>query len=77
MKGFVIGVIATMSMMAAGAQAGLFDSVATNGWPAAEVKKYKVPAYGFDVRAYDWKRTDGKICTMAFSQKGPVGLDCE
>lgn len=77
LKGFVIGVVSCVAVAATVAQAGLFSSGVTSGWPTAKSEKYKVEAYGFDIRTYDWERTDGKLCTAMFTDSGPVGLDCE
>jgi hypothetical protein len=55
----------------------LFDSIMTGDWPTTESTKYKVEAYGFDIRVYEWTTPSGKVCNTAFTSDGPVGIDCE
>ncbi len=53
--GGILGAVATAALLVGSAQAGLFDSVTTAGWPSkVPVAKYKVDVKGFDVRAYEW-----------------------
>lgn len=39
---------------------------------------YRVPALGFDVRAYEWSPQGNPdiTCVMAFGQTHPVGMQC-
>lgn len=77
LKGFVLGIVTSIAVAATMSQAGLFSSMVTSDWETKESKRYLVEAYGFDVRAYDWERSDGMLCTAMFTDSGPVGLDCE
>ena len=36
------------------ANAGVFDSVMTSDWETVESAHYKLNAYGFDARVYEW-----------------------
>lgn len=72
----IIGLTAVIALSSAPAQAFL----GTINWPKIEPDQaYKVEAYGTDVRVYEWQSqvTPGKACVMAFSNSGPVGLDCD
>lgn len=76
-----IATIATIALgviTATSANAGLFDSAATSGWDTKKSDKYKLEAYGFDLRVYEWtpKGNPDVTCITAFGEKGPVGLQC-
>ena len=63
------------------ASAGLFDSMATSNWPTKESKAYKVEAYGFDFRVYEWvsENDPNTVCTVAIgnSNNAPyMGMQC-
>lgn len=63
------------------AQAGLFDQIMTYDWPSKESKAFKVEAYGFDFRVYEWQtETDpNTFCTVAIgnADRAPyMGLHC-
>lgn len=84
-----IWVIAALGVFGAGsavftsgqANAGLFDSIATSNWPTKQSNAFKVEAYGFDFRVYEWQ-TDADpntICTVAIgnSSSAPyMGMEC-
>lgn len=73
-----IATIALGVITATSANAGLFDSVTTSGWDTKQSEKYKLEAYGYDLRVYEWtpKGNPDVTCITAFSEKGPVGLQC-
>lgn len=75
--GFALG----LGLSVAGAQAGLFDQIMTYDWPSKESKAYKVEAYGFDFRVYEWQTESdtNTFCTVAIgnADRAPyMGLDC-
>ena len=78
MKGFIIGVITAIAVSGGMAYAGLFSSFATSGWPTQPSTAFKVEAYGFDFRVYEWhpKASDNMTCTAGFTDNGPIGLQC-
>ena len=73
-----IAALALGAFTATTANAGLFDSVATSDWETKKSDKYKLEAYGFDLRVYEWspKGNPNIVCVTAFSEKGPIGLQC-
>lgn len=73
-----IAALALGAFTATTANAGLFDSVATSDWETKKSDKYKLEAYGFDLRVYEWhpKGNPNVTCITAFSEKGPIGLQC-
>ena len=63
------------------ANAGLLDSLATGNWPVKESTAFKVEAYGFDFRVYEWQTESdpNTFCTVAVgnSSSAPyTGLNC-
>lgn len=80
MKRILIAGVATAMLMGASvAQAGLFDSAATSGWPTKEdVRKYKVSTYGYDVRVYEWTPLDNKNvrCVFVAGNENSSGASC-
>jgi len=63
------------------AEAGIFDSIATSDWPVKQSKAFKVEAYGFDFRVYEWQTESdpNTFCTVAIgnSNSSPyMGLNC-
>lgn len=63
------------------AQAGIFDSVMTKDWPTKDSIKFKVDAYGFDIRVYEWvtESDPNTVCTVAIgnSDSSPyMGMQC-
>ena len=73
-----IATIAVGLIAATSASAGWLDSAATSGWDTKESEKYKLEAYGFDLRVYEWnpKGNSNVTCVTAFGETGPVGLQC-
>lgn len=84
-----IWTIAALGILGAGyaaltsgqANAGLFDSIATSNWPVKQSKAFKVEAYGFDFRVYEWQteHDPNTYCTVAIgnSSSAPyMGLNC-
>lgn len=76
--GAVMGVVLGLGLTA---QAGWFDQIATANWPSKESTAYKVEAYGFDFRVYEWQTTNDPdtYCTVAIgnTDNAPyMGLDC-
>lgn len=70
--------LAALALTATTASAGLFDSMATSDWPTKESNNYKLDAYGFDLRIYEW-HPDGNpdiTCITGFGEKGSIGLQC-
>jgi hypothetical protein len=82
MKEFIKGACATLALVtvvaATSAQAGLFSSWATGDWPTQESNAYKVEAYGFDFRVYEWRSTENPdtVCTASFTDSGAIGMQC-
>lgn len=77
--GIPLGIIAGILIATAQpAEAGLFDSMATSGWETRTSDKYKLEAYGFDLRVYEWvsKNDPNTMCTAVFGQTGPTGMQC-
>lgn len=63
------------------ARAGLFDQIMTADWPSKESKAFKVEAYGFDFRVYEWQTENdpNTFCTVAIGnadQAPYMGLHC-
>ena len=59
--------------------AGLFDAVATSGWKTKPTtSKYKVDAYGFDVRVHEWTPEDNKdyTCILVTGNSNSSGVAC-
>lgn len=73
-----IATAALTALVATTANAGLFSSVATSDWDTKQSEKYKLEAYGFDLRVYEWspKGNPNVVCVTAFGENGPVGLQC-
>ena len=72
-------IMATLAAtVATTASAGLFDSLATSDWETKKSDNYKLDAYGFDLRVYEWtpKGNPNVTCITAFGEKGSVGLQC-
>lgn len=81
MKYLTTALIAGMlALSPVAASAGLFDSINTSGWPTIGTKNFKLEAYGYDLRAYEWvSPTDpSQVCVAVFtgSGSGPVGMQC-
>ena len=85
----LVYIIAASAILAGGyalfatnkANAGLFDSLATGNWPTKESTAFKVEAYGFDFRVYEWQTESdpNTFCTVAIgnSSSAPyMGLNC-
>jgi len=73
-----IATIALGVITATSANAGIFGSVATIDWETKKSDKYKLEAYGFDLRVYEWnpKGNPDVTCITAFGEKGPIGMQC-
>ncbi len=58
---------------------GEASAFGTWSWPTKTGSQYKVSAKGADFRVYEWEsdKVPGKFCVAAFSDAGPVGLDCD
>ena len=69
---------ALVATVATTASAGLFDSVATRNWDTKESDNYKLEAYGFDLRIYEWnpKGNPNVTCITGFSEVGSIGIQC-
>lgn len=81
MQKTLFGIVIGLSLSVATAQAGLFDQLATANWPSKASEAYKVEAYGFDFRVYEWQTTSdpNTFCTVAIGnadQAPYMGLDC-
>jgi len=76
----IIKSISTTSLILAlsfNAQAGLFDSAMTSSWDSVESKHYKLGAYGFDARVYEWTPLENPNvrCVFVASHKSS-GVSC-
>lgn len=63
------------------ASAGLFDQFMTADWPTKKSNAFKVEAYGFDFRVYEWQTENdpNTFCTVAIGnadQAPYMGLHC-
>lgn len=81
MQKTLFGIVIGLGLSVATAQAGLFDQIATANWPSKASEAYKVDAYGFDFRVYEWQTTSdpNTFCTVAIGnadQAPYMGLDC-
>jgi hypothetical protein len=82
MKNFLKGSAFTLALVtviaATSAQAGLFSSWSTGDWPTEESNAFKVEAYGFDFRVYEWASpTNPDItCSASFTDSGAIGYQC-
>lgn len=81
MNKMIFGIVFGLGLSVAGAQAGLFDQLMTSDWPTKESKAYKVEAYGFDFRVYEWQTESdpNTFCTVAIgnADRAPyMGLNC-
>lgn len=70
--------IGFVALIATPTYAGLFDSIATSNWPTKESNAFKVEAYGFDFRVYEWvsESDPNTVCTVAIGSNGYMGMDC-
>jgi hypothetical protein len=59
------------------AHAGLFDSAMTSNWDTVESSRYKLDAYGYDARVYEWIPLDnpGMRCVFVASNESS-GVGC-
>jgi hypothetical protein len=75
---FALTALVLSAFTATSASAGWLDSVATKDWETKKSDKYKLEAYGFDLRVYEWnpRGNSNVTCITAFSEKGPIGLQC-
>jgi hypothetical protein len=76
-----IASIALSVIAASSANAGLFDSLATSDWPVKESNAFKVEAYGYDFRVYEWvsEANPNVVCSVAIgnSNSAPyMGMQC-
>lgn len=81
MKNMLFGFVLGSITLAGVAQAGPWDQFATMAWPSKESKAFKVEAYGFDFRVYEWQTESDSntFCTVAIgnADHAPyMGLDC-
>lgn len=81
MNKVLFGLVAGLAISVGSAQAGLWDQIATYNWPSKESKAFKVEAYGFDFRVYEWQTENdpNTFCTVAIgnTDNAPyMGLDC-
>ena len=59
------------------AQAGLFDSAMTSGWDSVESKRYKLEAYGYDARVYEWTPLENPNTRCVFvASNESSGVSC-
>ena len=81
MQKILFGLVMGLGISVGVAQAGLWDQIATMDWPSKESKAFKVEAYGFDFRVYEWQTENdpNTFCTVAIgnADHAPyMGLDC-
>ena len=81
MQKTLFGIVLGLGLSVASAQAGLFDQIMTSDWPSKPSEAYKVEAYGFDFRVYEWQTSSDSntFCTVAIGnadQAPYMGLDC-
>lgn len=70
-----------LTLTATTTSAGLFDMVATSDWPVKESNAFKVEAYGYDFRVYEWvsETNPNVVCSVAIgsSTSAPyMGMQC-
>lgn len=57
--------------------AGLLDSILTGDFPTKKSVAYKVEAYGYDFRVYEWQAdVPNTTCILALGESGYAGLQC-
>lgn len=81
MQKVLFGLVVGLGISVGAAQAGLWDQIATYNWPSKESKAFKVEAYGFDFRVYEWQTENdpNTFCTVAIGNTDVapyMGLDC-
>lgn len=71
-------IIALLLSIALPANAGILGSLASSSWPTKETTRYKLDAYGFDVRVYEWTPEDNKNvrCILAAGNNNSTGVAC-
>lgn len=70
--------LTVLALFSTQASAGLFGSITSSGWPTKETKKYKIEAYGFDVRIYEWtpEENSNVRCVFAAGNENSTGVAC-
>jgi hypothetical protein len=59
------------------AHAGLFDSAMTSNWDTVESSHYKLDAYGYDARVYEWTPLDNPNMRCVFvASNESSGVGC-
>ena len=81
MQKVLFGLVMGLGISVGVSQAGLWDQFATMDWPVKDSKAFKVEAYGFDFRVYEWQTENdpNTFCTVAIGnadQSPYMGLDC-
>lgn len=80
--GVVLGFVAgAAAFYATNSNAGIWGAIATSDWPTKDSNAYKVSAFGFDFRVYEWQTDNdpNTVCTVAIGNvdRSPyMGLDC-
>lgn len=72
------GALTVSALVSTEARAGLLDWAMTANWTTRESIAYKVEAYGFDFRVYEWTPVGNEdmSCVTGFSEVGSIGLQC-
>jgi len=58
--------ITALSLLTMNAYAGLFDSAMTSSWDTVQSNHYKLEAYGYDARVYEWTPLDNPNVRCVF-----------
>jgi len=60
------------------ANAGFLTSLATGDWRTLPTQHYKIEAFGYDVRVYEWTPLGNKgvRCVMTAGNKNSSGVAC-
>ena len=74
----ILLVFTVLALVSSQSNAGILSSVVTSDWPTKDTKKYKIEAYGFDVRIYESTPSDNKNvrCVFAAGNQNSTGVAC-
>jgi hypothetical protein len=84
LKSYVLAIVAIILagtavqlLTATKAHASLFDSAMTSNWDTIESNHYKLDAYGYDARVYEWTPLDNPNMRCVFvASNESSGVGC-
>jgi len=76
--GACFGIMLSSISYVSTAEAGMFHSLMTNDWETVGTKHYKIEAYGYDVRVYEWtpKENPDVRCVFTAGHENSSGTAC-